>query len=379
MFSFNHEQGACPACKGLGTVTVTDPERLITDPAKSLLAGAMDGTKTGGFYGDPHGRFVAALKAAGRGRGHGLRQALSRPDRGRDGPSLCTGRATAFTTSSGPTGAATGPGISGSAGPGRGFADLVAEEYERKHADHRGQAMRVLMKDDPCPACGGARLKPASLRVKYRGLNIAELSALTVDRSLAFFAAATASPRTRRTAAVTAAVRGEIIRRLGLIRDVGLGYLGLDRASGTLSGGEAQRLRLAGLLGVRLTGVTFVLDEPTLGLHARDTAKLVGLMRGLVAEGNTVVAVEHDLDLIRAADHVLDLGPGAGRGRRPDRGRGAARARSSGRLASVTGPYLAGRAPGRGRWPDRRARRSRSSGPGPTTCGRSTSLSRPGS
>lgn len=343
MFSFNHEQGACPACRGLGTVTVTDPERLITDPAKSLLAGAMDGTKTGRFYGDPGGQFVAALEAAGRAAGmdfskpyrdlgeaerkmalHGARDLIydivwsyRRGNRAGDFKFR---------------------------GPWKGFAALVAEEYARKHADRRGEAMRVLMKDDPCPACGGKRLRPLSLAVTYRGLDIAALSALTVAESLAFFEGTGAEISEARARAVTEAVRGEIGRRLGLVRDVGLGYLSLDRASASLSGGEAQRLRLAGLLGVKLTGVTFVLDEPTLGLHPRDTAKLVDLIRGLAAEGNTVVAVEHDLDVVRAADHVIDIGPGAGRdgGRIVAAGPPAAIERAPG---SVTGPFLAGLAP----------------------------------
>ncbi|MEN6559518.1 MAG: excinuclease ABC subunit UvrA [Acidobacteriota bacterium] len=342
MFSFNHEQGACPGCKGLGTVTVTDPERLITDPAKSLLAGAMDGTKTGRFYGDPHGQFAAALKAAGDAAGLDL----SKPWRdltaaGRDLALRGTGDRVYDIVWSYRRGRLAGD--FKFRGPWKGFAALVAEEYERKHADHRGEAMRVLMRDDPCPVCGGRRLKAGSLVVTYRGLNIAGLEALSVDRSLAFFEGSGAPPADARTAAVTEAVRGEIVRRLGLVRDVGLGYLSLDRASATLSGGEAQRLRLAGLLGVKLTGVTFVLDEPTLGLHPRDTGRLVELIRGLTAEGNTVVAVEHDLDVVRAADYVLDLGPGAGGagGRIVAEGPPAGIERTAG---SVTGPYLAGRA-----------------------------------
>jgi excinuclease ABC subunit A len=342
MFSFNHEQGACPACKGLGTITVTDPERLITDPAKSLLAGAMDGTKTGRFYGDPHGQFVAALKAAGAAAGLDFAKPYrDLAEAERDVALHGTGDRIYDIVWSYKRGHRAGD--FRFRGLWKGLAALVAEEYARKHADHRGEAMRVLMKDDPCPSCGGARLKPASLHVKYRGLNIAELEALTVERSLAFFTDVGEASLDARAAAVTAAVRGEITRRLDLIRDVGLGYLRLDRASGTLSGGEAQRLRLAGLLGVRLSGVTFVLDEPTLGLHARDTAKLVGLVRGLVAEGNTVVAVEHDLDLIRAADYVLDLGPGAG----PAGGRIVAQGPPDEIVrtaSSVTGPYLTGRA-----------------------------------
>ena len=342
MFSFNHEQGACPACKGLGTVTVADPERLVTHPKRSLRTGAMDGTKSGRFYGDPHGQFVAALEAAGAAAGMDFSKAyedLSPAER--EVALHGTGDRVYDIVWSYKRGNRAGD--FEFRGPWQGFAALVAGEYGRKHADRRGEAMRVLMRDDPCPGCGGKRLKPASLAVTYRGLDIAGLSALTVAESIVFFedstGVATADARTR---AVTEAVRGEVLRRLRLIRDVGLDYLRLDRASASLSGGEAQRLRLAGLLGVRLTGVTFILDEPTLGLHPRDTAKLVDLIRGLTAEGNTVVAVEHDLDVVRAADHVLDLGPGAG----SEGGRivaaGTPREIESA-AGSVTGPYLAGR------------------------------------
>ncbi len=343
MFSFNHEQGACPACKGLGTVTVADPERLITDPSRPLTAGAMDGTKTGRFYGDPHGQFVAALRAAGAAAGMDFEKpyaALTDAERALAWSG--TGDRVYDVVWSYKRGRRSGDFTF--RGPWKGLAALVAEEYGRKHADRRGEAIRILMRDDPCPACGGRRLKPDSLAVTWRGLDIAALSALTVTESLVVFGGDGGGDGLEpRAAAVTAAVREEIGRRLGLVRDVGLGYLRLDRPSATLSGGEAQRLRLAGLLGVRLTGVTFVLDEPTLGLHPRDTGKLLGLVRGLAAEGNTVVAVEHDLDVVRAADHVVDIGPGAGRqgGRVVAEGTPGEVERSA---SSVTGPYLAGRA-----------------------------------
>jgi excinuclease ABC subunit A len=303
----------------------------------------MDGTKTGRYYGDPHGQFVAGLKAAGDAAGMDFSKPYAALTEAERAVALHgTGDRVYDIVWSYQRGNRAGD--FRFRGPWKGLAALVAEEYERKHADRRGEAMRVLMRDDPCPGCGGRRLKPASLAVTYRGLDIAGLSALTVGRSLEFFGTGDGGPPLdARAAAVTAAVRGEILRRLGLIRDVGLGYLSLDRASATLSGGEAQRLRLAGLLGVRLTGVTFVLDEPTLGLHPRDTAKLLDLIRALTAEGNTVVAVEHDLDVVRAADHVLDLGPGAGAagGRIVAEGAPAGIESAPG---SVTGPYLAGRA-----------------------------------
>jgi len=344
MFSFNHEQGACPRCKGLGTMTVADPERLITDPEKPLPAGAMDGTKTGRFYGDPHGQYVAALYAAGAAAGLDFSKPYE--DLSAEERKIAlhgTGERVYDIVWSYRRGKRAGD--FKFRGVWKGFAAFVAEEYERKHADRRGEAMRVLMKDEPCPACGGKRLKTASLAVTYRGLGIAELSALSVSRSLAFFenGGGPSASLDARAAAVTAAVQDEIVRRLRLIRDVGLDYLSLDRPAAGLSGGEAQRLRLAGLLGVRLTGVTFVLDEPTLGLHPRDTAKLLGLLRELTAEGNTVVAVEHDLEVIRSADHVIDLGPGAGRagGRIVAEGPPEEVRRTAG---SVTGPYLARRA-----------------------------------
>jgi len=343
MFSFNHEQGACPACKGLGTMTVVDPERLITDPQKPLPGGAMDGTKTGRFYGDPHGQHMAALLAAGAAAGIDFLKPYE--DLSVEAKEIAlrgTGDRPYDIIWSYRRGARAGD--FKFRGPWKGLAALVGEEYERKHADRRGEAMRILMKDDPCPACGGRRLKPASLAVTYRGLSIADLSALSVGRSIEFFensggARPGAGVLDAKSAAVTAAVRGEILRRLRLLKDVGLDYLQVDRPSSTLSGGEAQRIRLAGLLGVKLTGVTFVLDEPTLGLHPRDTADLLGLIRELTAEGNTVVAVEHDRDVIRAADFVIDLGPGAGREGGLIVAEGTP-ADIEANPSSVTGPYL---------------------------------------
>ena len=339
MFSFNHEQGACLRCKGLGTMTVADPDRLITHPEKPLLNGALDGTKTGRFYGDPHGQFTAALRAAGEAMGIDFSLPYERlSDEARRIALGGTGDRVYDIVWSYRRGNRAGD--FKFRGPWKGLLALVGEEYERKHADHRGEAMRVLMKNEPCPECGGRRLRPESLRVTYRGYDIAGLAAMSVAESLVFFKKpAGETGLDARAAAVTGALREEIVRRLGLIGNVGLEYLSLDRPSASLSGGEAQRLRLAGLLGVRLSGVTFVLDEPTLGLHPRDTARLLGLIRELAAEGNTVVAVEHDPDVIRSADHVIDLGPGAGRagGRIVAEGSPAAIQKSP---TSVTGPYL---------------------------------------
>jgi excinuclease ABC subunit A len=311
-FSFNHERGACPRCTGLGILAVGDPEALVTDPGISLLKGALDGTKTGRFYGHPQGQFIAALKAAGAEAGvdFGLPFALLNESAKRlalegSGERLYDivwayqrGRR---------------EGNFRFQGPWKGFLGLLNEEYERKHADHRGESMRFLMKDESCPDCGGKRIRPEALRSKFLGLDIAEFSALSVEETLRLFAdeAAFSALSPVRRAAVSA-IRPEITRRLSLLRDVGLDYLTIDRRSATLSGGEAQRLRLAALLGARLTGLTYILDEPTLGLHPRDIENLIGLLRGLVQERNTMIVVDNDFEMISAADRVLDLGPGAG-------------------------------------------------------------------
>jgi excinuclease ABC subunit A len=162
----------------------------------------------------------------------------------------------------------------------------------------------------PCPSCHGARLNRDSLAVRFRGLSIAQLAALDVDAASAWFDALQLSPR---EAEIARDAISEIRSRLAFLRQVGLGYLGLDRAAPTLSGGEAQRIRLAAQLGSNLRGVCYVLDEPTIGLHPRDNRILLDALATLKAKGNTLVVVEHDEDTMRRADHLIDIGPGAGR------------------------------------------------------------------
>jgi excinuclease ABC subunit A len=340
MFSFNQEQGACEACKGLGIRIVADPDRFITDPEKSLLSGAMDGTKTGRYYAEPHGQYVAALRTAGSQAGFSFSEPYEElSEDARHMALFGTGDRSYDIVWSYRRGNRTGE--LKFRGPWKGFIGLITEEYERKHADHRGEAMRPLMKDEPCTACGGRRLKPGPLSVTYRGLSIADALALSVKDAIHFLGFdSTADRQDAQVETGTQGICGEIIRRLRLIQNIGLDYLSLDRPSDSLSSGEAQRLHLAGLLGVRLTGVTFLLDEPTLGLHPRDTEQLLKLIRDLTTEGNTVVAIEHDLDVVRAADHVIDLGPGAGR----EGGRITAAGTPTeiaGKLGSATGAYLA--------------------------------------
>jgi excinuclease ABC subunit A len=342
MFSFNHHQGACPHCKGLGVVTVCDPAKLVTNPDRSLMDGALDGSKTGKFYGDPFGQYIAILKTAGEKAGIDY----SRPWNQLQEDARCIAMYGAGQKQYDVTWRFKRKNRRGEhrfKTPWTGFANYVNEEYGRKHADKRGHAMLPLMTDQQCPACRGGRLKKEYLAVRFAGLNIAELCAKTVTGTLDFFHRLEQNPDssklTPQQLRVSRPLRQEILRRLGFLRDTGLDYLNLDRNSDSLSGGEAQRIRLAGQLGSGLTGVIYVLDEPTIGLHGRDTGRLLSVLRHLRDTGNTVVIVEHDADMIHAADYIIDLGPSGGKDGGSIIARGAP-ADIRANPASKTGKYL---------------------------------------
>ena len=314
MFSPNSDAGACPACHGLGHRITTDPARLITDVTKPLAGGALSGHKPGRFYGDPHGQHMAILAAVGA----ALDIDYSRPwaalePRAREVALGGTGDRVFDVEWKYKRGTRAGSHHFRAAWPG--VLELVRQEYQRKHADRRGEAIAPLMAPTPCAACHGGRLKPEALAVRFAGLNIHELLAMRVDDTLAFLQAIDQDvvELDSRTRELTAGLRKDVRQRLESLRDAGLGYLTLDRQASTLSGGEAQRVRLAAELRSGLTGITYVLDEPTVGLHPRDTNRLLVLLRALRDTGNTVVVVEHDLDVVAAADHVIEIGPGAGR------------------------------------------------------------------
>ena len=195
------------------------------------------------------------------------------------------------------------------------------ELFDDRHAsDERGRTRTLSepelddLSDEPCPSCGGARLNPVARAVRFRGQSIADVARLSLD-ALAEWVAALRAPAAldEREAAIARDLLAEIAARLDFLRRVGLGYLTLDRGAPTLSGGEAQRIRLAAQLGSNLQGVCYVLDEPTIGLHPRDNRILLDALHALRAHGNTLVVVEHDEDTIRRADHIIDMGPGAGR------------------------------------------------------------------
>jgi excinuclease ABC subunit A len=294
-FSFNSAYGACPACHGLGVSWDVDPRKVVPDEERSLLEGAVhpwqrhgprlvrtalaEVARRNGFALDAPVRTLSAEARHALLEGDGrafpgvlpalrrrLAEALSMDDAGRDD--------------------------AGAAEKGAAFEDL-----------------RPYLTETVCPECAGARLRKASLSVRLGGRSLFDYVRLPVDQAKGALGAVEFSERER---PVADRLMHQILARLTFLDAVGLGYLSLDRPTTTLSGGEAQRLRLAGQIGARMQGILYVLDEPSVGLHARDNERLLGTLKAIRDLGNTVVVVEHDAETIRAADYVVDLGEGAG-------------------------------------------------------------------
>jgi excinuclease ABC subunit A len=306
-FSFNSHLGACPACHGLGTQLVCDPELMISDPTKTLAEGAIT----------PWRRGTKRMQAYYR---H-LQSALVKhfhvdenvpfaelPERFKEALYLGTGdQPIEMRFSSNGRSNKT-------ARPFEGLVPQMQRLYEETQSEFTRNRIRAFMTREPCKVCSGARLKPEILAVTIknrhgRESNIHQFSEETIEAAGQFIEELELNPQQRM---IVSEVVREIQSRLRFLVQVGLGYLALNRESGTLSGGEAQRIRLATQIGSGLAGVLYVLDEPSIGLHQRDNARLLGTLRRLRDLGNSVVVVEHDEETIRAADHIVDLGPGAG-------------------------------------------------------------------
>jgi len=299
-FSFNSPFGACPECTGLGTRMEVDPELVVPDPSLTLDEGAL-APWSGGHVTDYFQRLVEALademgfdtetpwsKLPAKARksllyGHPTEIHVRYRNR--------YGRQRSYYTTF------------------EGVIPYVERRHDEAETDTSRERFAGYMREVPCEACGGARLKPVSLAVTVGGRSIAEIAALPVGDAADFLRD---MKLTGRDAQIAERVLKEVNERLRFLTDVGLHYLSLDRAAGTLAGGEAQRIRLATQIGSGLVGVLYVLDEPSIGLHQRDNQRLIETLVRLRDLGNTLIVVEHDEETIRTADWVVDIGPGAG-------------------------------------------------------------------
>ena len=312
-FSFNSEEGACPVCKGLGNITVCDPDKLVTNPEKPLTDGALGGNKAGRFYGDPYGQYIAALLTAGARSGIDFSVPYKDlDDRAKETAMYGCGDELFDVDWIYKRGTHEGVHRLKTIWPG--FLILVESEYLRKHADARGEAMLDLMKSVECSNCHGFRLRPEMLRYRISGLHIGEVSALTSEDALHWFSDDFSRHfETEQERKGAGAFRESICKHLDSLCKAGLGYISAARTVGTLSGGEYQRLQLAGLVRSPLTGVAYILDEPSFGLHPKDTSRISDLIVNLNNQGNTVIMVEHSPLLLEKSHFVVELGPGAGK------------------------------------------------------------------
>ena len=302
LFSFNNPAGACPTCTGLGTQMLIDPELIMPNPNLSILDGGITAAGWGNVKGDSISRmYFDALSRR-------FHFKLSDPIRSLPKEAM---DAILYGTKGEP--------LQLHYERNEGFGVIkrefegIVNNLERRYRETQSPAMRAdieeCMSETPCPSCRGRRLKPTALAVTVGGMDIATFTDLSVVKALAFIDGLRLSDKDRM---IAQQILKEIRSRLGFLQSVGLGYLTLSRTAATLSGGESQRIRLATQIGSSLMGVLYILDEPSIGLHQRDNAKLLKTLKQLRDLGNTLIVVEHDEETMREADHVIDIGPGAG-------------------------------------------------------------------
>ena len=328
MFSFNNPYGACPTCGGLGELMKVSAEMVVPDPAKSLNEGAVScmGWNSGEPSSTAHSMFQAMADFYGFSMDTPFQQL---PRDIQDKILYGTGSQKLR--------------IKFDTGTYQTTFEGVIPSLERRYQETQSEGMKAAyeeyMAHETCPACKGRRLKPEALAVTVGGQNIAQISEWNIRQARAFLSTLSLSEKERM---IATPILREVDARLGFLCDVGLDYLTLARAAATLSGGEAQRIRLATQIGSGLVGVLYILDEPSIGLHQRDNARLLRTLRHLQELGNTLIVVEHDEETLRSADFLVDIGPGAGEH--------GGRVVASGSLQdvmnapeSVTGQYLSGK------------------------------------
>lgn len=328
LFSFNNPFGACPSCTGLGVKQEVDPDLLIPDRGKSIREGAILGWMRSQ-------NAFSMLEAVADKYKFSLDVPVSkmRPEHldkilyGTGGDIIVVNFLDSYSNNH------------SYRVPFEGVVNNLARRYRETNSEYMRTEIEQYMGTRPCPQCKGTRLRPEALSVKVGGLSIDDVTRLTVIDCLNFF---TGLDLTERERIIGKQILKEINERLGFLVNVGLDYLTLNRAAGTLSGGEAQRIRLATQIGSGLMGVLYILDEPSIGLHQRDNRRLLDTLVKLKDVGNTLIVVEHDEDTIRQADYIIDMGPGAGENGGEVVARGTFKDIVS-NPASITGQYMSGR------------------------------------
>ena len=302
LFSFNNPYGACPCCTGLGVLLKMDPDIVIPDRSKSLNEGAI--RVSGWNTSEPNSMAASYLRGLAEAYNFSLDAPISELSDEAMNVLLYGTQGKKIRV------AYERPNGSGSFNvPFEGVITNLERRYRETSSDAMKNTFEEYMANVPCPECGGKRLRREALSVTVGGLSIQDLAAMTVRRALAFVEGLQLTPKEE---LIARQLRKEITARLNFLVNVGLDYLTLARSAGTLSGGEAQRIRLATQIGSGLTGVLYILDEPSIGLHQSDNAKLLNTLRSLRDLGNTLIVVEHDAETMLAADYIVDIGPGAG-------------------------------------------------------------------
>jgi excinuclease ABC subunit A len=310
-FSFNHHLGACPECEGLGVKRKCDPEKVIVSRERPILDGAISVNKAVAYYADVNGQFMATLKEVAKQKNWNIERPWQQLENEvKDAILYGTGDAIWDVTWTFNTKSRTG--TQSLTAKWLGLCNYIDDEYQRKIHNKNIKNLVELLHDVECGTCRGSRLKSELLSTKFLGKNIHELSQLSIASGLELIEHIDTKVDGV-VLAISKVVLPAVKESLKTIIDLGLGYLNLDRAVSTLSGGERQRVTLAGQLSTHLFGVTYVLDEPTIGLDGGQVAVLSGALKSIVENGNTVVVVEHDPSFIRSADYLIEMGPGAGR------------------------------------------------------------------
>ena len=302
MFSFNNPFGACPTCSGLGAMMKIDPALVVPNESLSLAEGAIS---VSGWQ-SANRESIAGMYFSALAEKYGFSMDTpfaELPKAAKHAILYGTGKERLHIEYKKEFGSGTFD------SPFEGICNNLERRYRETQSEGMKQEYEAYMSNIPCPDCGGKRLKPESLAVTVGGKSIAEVSDMTVLEAREFLNSLSLTEQQRM---IGEQIFREINARLGFLVDVGLDYLTLSRAAATLSGGEAQRIRLATQIGSGLVGVLYILDEPSIGLHQRDNARLLATLQGMRDLGNTLIVVEHDEDTIRAADYIVDIGPGAG-------------------------------------------------------------------